>query len=256
MRILLLGDVVGRPGRKALTSFLGVCEKYDLVVANGENAAGGFGLTRRTSDQLFDAGVDVITSGNHIWKQKDIFEVLEQGDSRVLRPANAPPGNPGTGVAGLLIGPVSVTVINLSGRVFMDGLWDCPFRMVDRILDNCDSDITIIDFHAEATSEKQALGRHLDGRVTVVAGSHTHVLTADARILPHGTAYITDLGMCGSHSGIIGMSYEQARLRFLTGRPEKLSVSEGEEHVNGLELVLDDEHSVESLRIINERVQI
>jgi hypothetical protein len=256
VRILLLGDVVGRPGRKAVAAFLGAAEGYDLVVANGENAAGGFGLTPATAEELFGAGVDVITSGNHIWKQKDIFPLLDTPGTRILRPANAPPGNPGTGVAELDLGGVAVRVLNLQGRTFMDGFWDCPFRTAERLVNGRRADVTVVDFHGEATSEKQVMGRFLDGKVTVVAGTHTHVLTADARILPGGTAYVTDLGMCGSHSGIIGMAYDQARLRFLTGRPEKLSAATGGERVNGLEVELDGDHSVVSCRTVDERIRL
>ena len=247
---------MGRSGRKAVTAFLNREKVYDLVVANGENAAGGFGLTGSTADELFDAGVHVITSGNHIWKQKEVFPRLDEKDTRILRPANAPPGNPGTGVAKLEVDEVRVMIVNLQGRTFMDGFWDCPFRMVERILAGNRAPIIIVDFHCEATSEKQVMGRFLDGRVTAVAGTHTHVLTADARLLPGGTAYITDLGMCGSHSGIIGMAYDQARLRFLTGRPEKLTAAKGDEHVNGLELLLDDTLSIESVRMIDERIRL
>jgi metallophosphoesterase (TIGR00282 family) len=255
MRILLLGDIVGRAGRKAVTAFLGREQVYDLVVANGENAAGGFGLTSSTADELFGAGVHVITTGNHIWKQKEVFSRLDEEGTRILRPANAPPGNPGTGVAEFEIDGARVMVVNLQGRTFMDGFWDCPFRTVDRILSSHRAQVIVVDFHCEATSEKQVMGRFLDGRVTAVAGTHTHVLTADARILQSGTGYITDLGMCGSHSGIIGMAYDQARLRFLTGRPEKLAVAEGDEHVNGLELQLDETLSIESLRMVDERIR-
>jgi metallophosphoesterase (TIGR00282 family) len=257
VRILLLGDIVGRPGRKAVAAFLaGSGSGCDIVVANGENAAGGFGLTCSTADELFSAGVHVITSGNHIWKQKEIFPRLEEENSRILRPANAPPGNPGTGVCEFDAAGIRVRVLNLQGRTFMDGFWDCPFRTADRILSGSRPHLTIVDFHCEATSEKQVMGRFLDGRVTAVAGTHTHVLTADAGVLPGGTAYITDLGMCGSHAGIIGMAYDQARLRFLTGRPEKLTAAKGDERINGLEITLDEELSVESCRTIDERVRL
>jgi metallophosphoesterase (TIGR00282 family) len=256
LRILLLGDIVGRPGRKAVSAFLSGKPGFDLVVANGENAAGGFGLTCSTADELFEAGISVITSGNHIWKQKEIFPLLDTGGTRILRPANAAPGNPGTGICEFTADGVRIRILNLQGRTFMDGFWDCPFRTADRILSGGRADVTLVDFHCEATSEKQVMGRFLDGRVTAVAGTHTHVLTADACVLPGGTAYITDLGMCGSHAGIIGMAYDQARLRFLTGRPEKLTSAKGDERINGLELVLDEELSVESCRTIDERIQL
>lgn len=253
MKILLFGDVIGRPGREALVSYL-KDRDYDFVVANGENAAGGFGLTKGTAVQLLEAGVDVITSGNHIWQHKDVLEYIDEMNCPVLRPANYPPGNPGKGYIIIRREDVRILVINLQGRLFMPMALDCPFRTVDTIIRNNPGDVIIVDMHAEATSEKQALARHLDGRATIVAGTHTHVLTADARILSGGAACITDLGMCGSMDGVIGMGTEEARLRFITGRNIRLKVAEGNTYVNGLEVVLDDKLNVDGLRTINERI--
>ena len=253
MKILLLGDVVGRPGRTAVITYLKNHE-YDFVVVNAENAAGGFGLTRKTAIELLEAGVTVITSGNHIWQHKDIHEYIDEVNCPVLRPANYPPGNPGSGFIVMNHQGIRIMVLNLQGRLFIPISLDCPFRIADNILRNNTADVIIVDMHAEATSEKQALARHLDGRVSILAGTHTHVLTADARVLPGGTAYITDLGMCGSMSGVIGMASEEARIRFLTGRHVHLRVADGNMHVNGLEIVLNSKLKVESLSLINEKV--
>jgi len=253
MKILLLGDVVGRPGRTAVITYLKNHE-YDFVVVNAENAAGGFGLTRKTAIELLEAGVTVITSGNHIWQHKDIHEYIDEVNCPVLRPANYPPGNPGSGFIVMNHQGIRIMVLNLQGRLFIPISLDCPFRIADNILRNNTADVIIVDMHAEATSEKQALARHLDGRVSILAGTHTHVLTADARVLPGGTAYITDLGMCGSMSGVIGMASEEARIRFLTGRHVRLRVADGNMHVNGLEIVLNSKLKVESLSLINEKV--
>ncbi|MCD4702444.1 MAG: YmdB family metallophosphoesterase [Candidatus Aegiribacteria sp.] len=252
MKILLLGDVVGRPGRTAVISYL-KDRDYDFTVVNAENAAGGFGLTRNTAAQLLEAGVNIITSGNHIWQHTDVLEYIDEVNCPVLRPANYPPGNPGSGFIVMNHQGIRIMVINLQGRLFIPMALDCPFRIADNIIRNNSADVIIVDMHAEATSEKQALARHLDGRVTILAGTHTHVLTADARVLPGGTAYITDLGMCGSMSGVIGMASEEARIRFLTGRHIRLKVAEGNTYVNGFEVVLNSKLKVESLSLINEK---
>lgn len=252
MKILLFGDVIGRPGRTALITFLNSGD-YDFIVANGENAAGGFGLTKNTASQLLNAGVNVITSGNHIWQHNEVLEYIDEVDCPVLRPANYPPGNPGRGFIVMKHQGIRIMVINLQGRLFIPMALDCPFRTADSIIRNNSADVVIVDMHAEATSEKQVMSRHLDGRATIVAGTHTHVLTADARVLPGGTACITDLGMCGSMSGIIGMATEEARIRFITGRHTRLKVAEGDTYVNGLEVVLNTDLNVESLRLINEK---
>ncbi|MBN2586740.1 MAG: YmdB family metallophosphoesterase [Candidatus Fermentibacteraceae bacterium] len=252
MELLFFGDVVGRPGRAALVSYLKDRE-FDFALANGENAAGGFGLTKKTAGELLDGGLDIITTGNHIWQHKEVLDYIDQNDCPVLRPANYPPGNPGRGYLVRTVAGLRILVINLQGRLFIPMALDCPFRTVDSILRNNPADIVLVDMHAEATSEKQVMAQHLDGRVTVLAGTHTHVLTADARIMPGGTAYVTDLGMCGSMSGVIGMATEEARIRFITGRHTRLKVAEGNTWVNGLRVRLNDRSKVESLELINER---
>lgn len=222
--VLFIGDLIGRPGRRALSRFLPeLRKKYqpDLVVANAENAAGGNGLTEETGKELFFQ-VDVLTSGNHIWDKKEVLNYLEKED-RLLRPANYPAANPGHGYYIYQSEKgVRAAVVNLQGRVFMEPI-DCPFLVADRLLAEIIpiTPIVIIDFHAEATSEKQALGWYLNGRVSAVIGTHTHIPTADERLLPGGTAYITDVGMAGGLNSVIGMKPEQALQRFLTSRPQR-----------------------------------
>ncbi len=236
--VLFVGDIVGQPGRRALRRFLpGIRAKHspDVVVANAENAAGGVGITEEVGVELFGL-VDVLTSGNHIWDKKEALPYLDR-EPRLLRPANYPSMNPGkgsyvfTGADGW-----KVAVLNLQGRVFMEPL-DCPFRVADGEVEKlrAETPVIIIDFHAEATSEKQALGWHLDGKVSAVIGSHTHVPTADERILPRGTAYISDVGMAGGSPSVIGIRPEQAVARFLTSRPQRF---EPEKHGLVLSAVL------------------
>lgn len=224
IRVLFLGDVIGRPGRKALKRYLpSFIKKYSLslLIANAENAAGGIGMTENVGQELFTL-VHVLTSGNHIWDKKEALDYLEK-ERRLLRPANYPPQNPGRGTYifedenGLKVG-----VLNLQGRVFMEPI-DCPFRTAEAQLEELTqlTPIIVVDFHAEATSEKQAMGWYLDGRVSAVIGTHTHVPTADERILPKGTAYITDVGMIGGYNSIIGIRRDQVLNRFLTSRPQR-----------------------------------
>lgn len=221
MRILFVGDIVGRAGRRILKEHLGaVCHKYgvDFTILNVENAAGGFGITRKIAEEFLRLQVDVMTSGNHIWDNQETFAYLDT-QPLLLRPANYPPGLPGSGmcVATSQTG-ISVAVLNLQGRVFMPPL-DCPFRTADKLVESLKAraDVVIVDFHAEATSEKMAMGWYLDGKVSAVLGTHTHVPTSDHRILPGGTAYVTDVGMTGAYDSIIGMQVETALPRFLTG---------------------------------------
>ena len=226
MRILTIGDIVGRPGRLAVTRFLPpLIEEHgiDFVIANGENAAGGFGLTLQTARELYDAGVDVITSGNHIWAQKEIIPYLDT-DAPVLRPLNYPPGVPGRGW--LIKG--GVMVVNLIGRVFMRE-YDDPFRAMDALLAEVTDrpKIIFVDFHAEATSEKVALGYYLDGRVSALLGTHTHVGTIDAMVLKGGTAYVSDIGMTGPADSVIGDEKDLVLERFLTLMPNRLVVANG-----------------------------
>lgn len=256
MRILFLGDIVGRPGRHTVISYLSkVRDRYDFIVVNGENAAGGFGITPTIARLLLEAGVDVITSGNHIWKQDSIIPVLSQDESVVLRPANYPNSKPGRGCVTREAAGVSIQVINLQGKVFTDFSGDCPFKTADRILSSTKADVRVIDFHAEATSEKLALAHFVDGRVNVFVGTHTHVQTADEQLLPGGTAYLTDLGMCGSSRGVIGMEVKCSIGRFLSDRYSKLMVAHGGEMINGLDVTLDDKLAVSKLRRVYEYVQ-
>jgi metallophosphoesterase (TIGR00282 family) len=226
--ILFLGDVVGRTGRRALDKFLpGLVKKHapSLVVANGENAAGGSGITEDVGKDLF-MQVDVLTSGNHIWDKKDALPYLER-EPRLLRPANYPAVNPGRhSYVFQAADGTKAAVLNLQGRVFMEPL-DCPFKRADEEIARlrAETPIILVDFHAEATSEKQALGWYLDGRVSAVVGTHTHVPTSDERVLPKGTAYITDAGMTGGRNAVIGMAREQALQRFLTSRPQRFEPS-------------------------------
>jgi metallophosphoesterase (TIGR00282 family) len=235
--ILAIGDVIGKPGRKALSQLLpGLRREYgiDLIMVNGENAAGGIGLTVATAKEMLDAGADVLTSGNHIWMHREIYPYLDS-DMPILRPLNYPPGVPGRGY--LVMGKVAV--VNLIGRVFIDD-FDCPFRAMDTLLAELELKIIVVDFHAEATSEKVAMGRYLDGRVSAVLGTHTHVGTTDAQILPGGTAYVTDIGMTGPLDSVIGDDAEAAIRRFLTRMPHRLSVGKGKIALNGIVVEIDD----------------
>jgi 2',3'-cyclic-nucleotide 2'-phosphodiesterase len=247
MRMLFLGDVVGRPGRTAIIETLPVLrERYgaDFVVVNGENAAGGFGITEQILTELLDAGADVVTSGNHVWDQREALVFIERHD-RLLRPINFPQGAPGRG-AGLFKASngADVLVINAMGRVFMGDL-DCPFRAVDRELEACalkrGADAILIDFHAEATSEKQALGFFVDGRASALIGTHTHVPTADEQILNGGTAYISDAGMCGDYDSVLGMSKDEPLSRFLTKIPNgRFQPAQGSATISGVGIEIDD----------------
>ncbi len=240
MLLLVIGDIIGRPGRQAIREFLpSLRQQYglDLVIANAENTAGGFGLTVNTARELMSSGVDVLTSGNHIWAQKEIIPYLD-GDMPILRPLNYPPGIPGRGY--LIIG--KTMVVNLIGRTFMSN-YDCPFRAMDKLLAELEPKppITIVDFHAEATSEKVALGRYLDGQVSAILGTHTHVGTIDAQLLPGGTAYVTDIGMTGPTDSIIGDDAEAVIQRFLTMMPHHLSVGKGKAVLNAIMVGVDED---------------
>jgi metallophosphoesterase (TIGR00282 family) len=247
MRLLFLGDVVGRSGRTAITEMLpSLRERYraDFVVVNGENAAGGFGITEVILTELLDAGADVVTSGNHVWDQREALVFIERHD-RLLRPLNFPQGTPGKG-AGLFKARngADVLVVNAQGRVFMAEL-DCPFRAVERELEACGlkrgADAIVIDFHAEATSEKQSMGHFVDGRASAVIGTHTHVPTADEQILSAGTAYISDVGMCGDYDSVLGMGKDEPLARFLTKIPTgRFQPSLGEATISGVGVDIDD----------------
>lgn len=243
MRILMIGDIVGRAGRKALRIFLPKLReelKPHLIIANGENASGGFGLTEKVKEEILNLGVDVITLGNHAWDNKEIYSFLEE-EERVLRPANYPPKTPGRGSMELIVNGRRVLFINLLGRVFMDPV-DCPFRALDLILEESRDhppDYSIVDFHAEATSEKRAMGFYGDGRVSIVAGTHTHIQTADEEILKGGAAYITDLGMTGAINSILGMGKEEVMQRIISHRPVRFNVAKGKAQLNGLFVQLE-----------------
>lgn len=245
MKLLFVGDIVGRAGRKALSDHLkGLVSQYqiDLVIANGENAAAGYGLTGPILKELFSCGVDVVTSGNHIWDKREIVPFLDH-EQRLLRPANYPPGLPGRGTGVYeTAGGVRVGICNLEGRVFMKNL-DCPFRAADLLIEELRqaTSVILVDFHAEATSEKQALGYYLDGRVSAVIGTHTHVQTADERILPGGTGYLTDVGMSGSRDAIIGNEKDAALERFLSQLPVRLEVAKKDPQLSAVVLTIDED---------------
>ena len=235
--ILAIGDIIGRPGRQAVQKLLpDLRQQYglDLVIANAENTAGGLGLTSTTAKELLNAGVDVLTSGNHIWAQKEIIPYLE-GEMPILRPLNYPPSVPGRGY----IVNNQAMVVNLIGRTFI-GDFDCPFRAMDKLLAEPRPPVIIVDFHAEATSEKMAMGRYLDGRVSAVLGTHTHVGTIDAQLLPQGTAYVTDIGMTGPIDSIIGNDTKSVLQRFLTAIPYHLSVGKGKVMFDAILVKIDD----------------
>jgi 2',3'-cyclic-nucleotide 2'-phosphodiesterase len=244
MRILFIGDIVGRPGRDLVRRGLPAIVDHhavDFVIANAENAAAGFGITREIGEQLLDSGIDVLTSGNHIWDKKEALDYIGT-EPRLLRPANYPDGVPGRGsYLAQTRGRVSVGVINLMGRVFMASL-DDPFAVVQREIDALRprTRIIFVDFHAEATSEKIAMGWHLDGRVTAVVGTHTHVQTADDRILPKGTAYLTDVGMTGPHDSVVGVEIEAALSRFLTGLPARFETATANPRLHGVVIEADE----------------
>lgn len=246
MRLLMLGDIVGRPGRKAVKEFvpeLRKKEQIDFVIANGENSAGGVGITQKVADELFTAGIDVLTTGNHVWDKKEAVYLLDQ-ELRILRPANYPPGTPGQGANIYQVkSSLSIGVLNLSGTVFMDDL-ACPFRtgmeMVQRLLEK--TSIIIVDFHAEATAEKLALAKYLDGYITALCGTHTHIQTADEQILAGGTAYITDLGMVGPVDSVIGVTTKLVVEKFLTKMPVRFEVASGPAELHGVIIDINEEN--------------
>lgn len=244
MKILFIGDIVGSPGRAAIKQLLPKLKKehgLDFVVANAENAAGGSGITSKVAEELFSSGVDVLTSGDHIWKKSDIFELIKE-EERILRPLNFPSGSSGRGFSvfktkeGRKIGVACV-----NGRVFMDAL-DCPFRATLEAVEKMgkDTKVIIVDIHAEATSEKVALGWYLDGKASAVLGTHTHIQTADERILPGGTAYLTDAGMTGPYDSVIGRKVEDVLERFITAIPVRFEVAEGNIQLHGAVLDIDE----------------
>ncbi len=243
MKILFIGDIIGKAGRRIVSEFIDKLKdryKIDLLIANGENAAGGFGITRKVGQSLFDMGIHVISSGNHVWDKKEAMEYLPT-ENRIIRPANYPNGAPGVGSTLFkLPDGTQAGILNLSGRVFMNSL-DCPFKTADREISALkeQTKTIIVDMHGEATSEKIAMGWYLDGRVSAVLGTHTHVQTADEKILPKGTAYITDVGMTGPIDSVIGMEKETAIYRFTTSLPKKFAVAAGDVQLNGVVVDID-----------------
>jgi len=244
LRVMLVGDVIGRPGRRAFRKYVQQLRKekgIDVVIANGENSAAGKGLTRTSLDELYSGGADIVTTGNHVWDKKDVLEFIDS-EPFLIRPANYPEGAPGKGYCLYPFKAKTIGVMNLSGRSFMPAL-DCPFQKVDELLkemqDQCD--IIFLDFHAETTSEKMAMGWYLDGRVNGVVGTHTHIQTSDARVLPQGTAYITDLGMVGPWNSVLGVQTDKIIYKFITGLPVRFEVEEqGPQVFSAIIVEIDD----------------
>ena len=245
MRVLFIGDIVGSPGREIVRDRLAdlvLQKKIDLVIANGENSAAGFGITPKIAEELLRNGIEVISGGNHSWDRREIMEFLPH-EPRLLRPANFPDGNPGSGMyAGTAKNGVKYAVINLQGRVFLPAI-DDPFKKVDELMASLLADVAfvLVDIHAETTSEKIAMGWYLDGRATAVVGTHTHVATSDERVLPEGTAYITDVGMTGPHTGVIGMDRAAIIKKFLDALPARFEVAQGDVQMNAVLIETDDD---------------
>jgi 2',3'-cyclic-nucleotide 2'-phosphodiesterase len=242
VKILFVGDIFGRPGKKIAAKLIPKIieeKKVDFCIANGENAAGGFGLTANSAKKMFSYGIDAITSGNHVWDRRETAALLD-GSERILRPANYPPGAPGIGYTVMRKGDITIGIINLIGRIFMQP-FDCPFRKADEIIDKIrmETKTIFVDFHAECTAEKVALGWHLDGYVSAVVGTHTHVMTADERVLPRGTAYITDVGMTGPHDSVIGVKVEESLGRIMSQRPARFSPAENRLRLSGVLIDVD-----------------
>jgi len=242
-KLLFIGDVVGEPGRRALAATLPALREThspDLVIANGENSAGGIGITRRTAEAMLEIGVDAITTGNHVYRHREVYPYLDESD-RIVRPANYLDANPGRGHTVIERGGVRWAIVNMSGSLYLTPARSA-FQIVDELVSRLRSqaDLVIVDFHAEATSEKVAMGWHLDGRVLAVIGTHTHVPTADARVLPGGTAYITDAGMTGSRGGVIGVKKEQVIERFVTALPVKFETADDDPWIMGCAVESDE----------------
>ncbi len=257
MNILFIGDIIGNPGRRAVEALLPELRRefsLDFVIANGENSAGGVGITKPVFDELRSYGIDVVTTGNHIWDKREIIPSMET-ETHLLRPANYPPGTPGRGWGKYACGALTIGVVNLAGRVYMPPV-DCPFRQADLIMaDLSDCDLIFFDFHAEATSEKIALGWHLAGRATAVIGTHTHVQTADERILPGGTAYMTDAGMVGARDSVLGVKSEAVLRKFLTGMPTRFEVADGLVSFNAVLLEFDMQcKTISGIKRVNREV--
>ena len=247
--VLFLGDVIGKPGRRAVAEYL-QRNRADFVVINGENLAGGIGITGRTAEEMLALGIDAITTGNHVWKKKEVASYLME-EQRVIRPLNYPRGTPGFGYTIVKKNDMSLCVANIEGRIFMNSL-DCPFRAMEEFLEEQKPQVpVIVDFHAEATSEKIAMGWFLDGKVTALLGTHTHVQTADNRVLPKGTGYITDAGMTGPADSVIGMDKKGVLERFYTQMPQKFEVGKDDVEVQGVLMKIhkDGRHCLDITRV-------
>jgi len=243
LQVLLTGDVVGRPGRRAFREYTPKLRKekgIDIVIVNGENSAAGKGITRSSLDELYSGGADIVTSGNHVWDKKDVIEFIDS-EPFLIRPANYPEGTPGKGACVYPFKAKNIGIMNLSGRTFMPAL-DCPFQKVDELLKDLapECDVLFLDFHAETTSEKMAMGWYLDGRLSAVVGTHTHIQTADERILPKGTAYITDLGMVGPWNSVLGVDIDKVLHKFTTGMPTRFDLAEGPNVYSAVIVEIDD----------------
>jgi 2',3'-cyclic-nucleotide 2'-phosphodiesterase len=248
MKVLFIGDVVGGPGRRGLAAAMPeLRERHrpDLIVVNGENSAGGMGITEKTARAIFEVGADVITTGNHVYRHREAYDFLDR-EQRLVRPANYPHANPGRGHVVVEAASRRVAVINLSGAVGLQ-VARSPFHEVDAILERIDADCAIVDFHAEVSSEKVAMGWHLDGRVAAVLGTHTHVPTADARVLPGGTAHISDVGMTGSRTSVLGVKPEQILERFITQMPVRFETAEDDVWVMGAVVAIDERGLADSI---------
>jgi len=262
MKILFFGDIVGKPGREAIKKILPKWKKKyqpDIIIANGENLAHGKGITEKSLNEVLTVGIDLITSGDHIWDQKSVIELLEDKKIPLIRPANFPPETPGQGYRFIELRTKKILVINLIGRVFMREQYDDPFRTADEILEQEaeNADVVIVDWHAEATSEKVCLGWYLDGRVSAVLGTHTHIPTADARILPQGTAYISDVGMVGVRDSSLGVDKKIAIKKFLTQMHLRLEMAEGGPvEVNAILLKIDKKGKADKIEKLQEIVDI
>ncbi len=244
MKILCLGDVVARPGRRVVSSLLSKLRdefSAHFVIVNGENSAGGSGIDNKCYRELRDAGADLITLGDHVWRRPEVKELLRKEKNRCISPANFPDGAPSRGSITIKVEGIKIWVANLLGRTFIQKSLDCPFQKGRELLESLDDDIQvkIVDFHGEATSEKLSFARRFDGELSLIFGTHTHVATADEQILPGGTAYITDIGMCGAHAGVIGMDEKTAVNRFITGMPSTYKAAVGDERVNGIVVEVD-----------------
>lgn len=259
MNLLFIGDIVGNVGRSALKQVLpSLVSKYNphIIIANGENAAAGRGITKTIATEFFEWGIHGITMGNHTWDNKNIFEWIDE-EPRIVRPANFSPEAPGKGMAFIKANGKELAIINLQGRTFLPPI-DCPFQMADQLVEQARkrTSAVFVDFHAEATSEKIAMGWHLDGKASLVVGTHTHVQTNDDTILPQGTAYITDVGMVGSKEGVLGMEREAVLYRFKTQMPARFVVDEGRWHLHAVSVKIDDEtgkaQKIEKIRFTEE----